>query len=175
MGYRSYETALDARRAALVLEIARVEAQLAPLAPLSERLLWLERERDEIDAHFERRVIAPRRWPVALAAVVSSLVVVMGVVLFGWMPVFYRSCRGPSRESQTRSDALELRSAVLLFLGQESGASCPTVDDLDRSGLLDSGRTTDGWGRPYRIVCEGYDIRVLSAGPDGLFGTDDVE
>jgi general secretion pathway protein G len=70
-------------------------------------------------------------------------------------------------ESQTRADAQEVRSAVLLYMGQEAGADCPTMAELQEAGVLDSGRrTTDAWDRPFLVECNGDDITVISTGPD---------
>lgn len=74
----------------------------------------------------------------------------------------------------TRSDAQAIRSSVLLYLGTEPGATCPTMADLLRTHILDGSRkTTDEWHRPFRIACTGDDIRVISDGPDRVPGTRD--
>jgi general secretion pathway protein G len=79
-----------------------------------------------------------------------------------------------ARVTQSRSDALEVRSAVLLFMGQEPGADCPTMDELQEAGVLDSSRrTNDAWDNPFIVECEGDDIAVISNGPDGQSGTED--
>ncbi len=79
-----------------------------------------------------------------------------------------------ARVTQSRSDALEVRSAVLLFMGQEAGADCPTMDELVESGVIDhSRRTTDAWDHPFVVECDGDDIVVMSNGPDGQSGTED--
>ena len=79
-----------------------------------------------------------------------------------------------ARVTQSRSDALEVRSAVLLFMGQEPGADCPTMDELMEAGVLDSSRrTNDAWDNPFIVECEGDDIIVMSNGPDGQGGTED--
>jgi general secretion pathway protein G len=79
-----------------------------------------------------------------------------------------------ARVTQSRSDALEVRSAVLLYMGQEAGADCPTMDELVQAGVLDhSRRTNDAWDNPFIVECEGEDIAVISNGPDGQSGTED--
>lgn len=81
---------------------------------------------------------------------------------------------GRSFETQTRADAQEVRSAVLLYVGQEAGASCPTMDELEEAGVLDRGRRTeDGWGEDFAVSCAGDDVVVVSSGPDRTFGTED--
>jgi general secretion pathway protein G len=79
-----------------------------------------------------------------------------------------------ARINQTRSDGQAVRSAVLLYLGQEPGADCPSMDELVESGTIDhSRRTTDAWDNAFSIECDGDDIIVRSNGPDGQPGTED--
>lgn len=79
-----------------------------------------------------------------------------------------------ARETQTRADAQEVRSAVLLYMGQEPGEDCPTMEELNEAGVLDSGRrTTDAWDNPFIVECDGDDIIVMSNGPDGQSGNED--
>lgn len=79
-----------------------------------------------------------------------------------------------ARENQTRSDAAQVQSAAVLYLGQDPGADCPTVEDLVEAGVLDrTRRTTDAWGNAFSIECEGDDVYVVSAGADGQMGTED--
>ena len=79
-----------------------------------------------------------------------------------------------AREDATRSDAQQVQSAAVLYLGQEPGAECPTVADLTEAGVLDrTRRTTDAWDHEFVIECEGDDIYVMSAGADGQMGTED--
>jgi general secretion pathway protein G len=49
---------------------------------------------------------------------------------------------------------------------------CPTIDTLKKSREL-TGNTADAWGKPYRITCEGEELRVASNGPDGVEGNAD--
>jgi hypothetical protein len=107
------------------------------------------------------------------AAVAVPLVVAL--VFFVVLPErqqAYAHARG-----RMRSDAEHLRSSVLLFMGQEPGAKCATLEDLRRGRVLDpADRITDAWDQPYRITCDGDDILVVSDGPDGLPGTaDDID
>ncbi len=79
-----------------------------------------------------------------------------------------------ARVTQTRSDAQQVQSAAVLYLGQEPGAECPSAADLVEAGVIDrTRRTTDAWDHEFVIECEGDDIYVLSPGPDGQMGTED--
>jgi hypothetical protein len=107
---------------------------------------------------------------VIVAAVGASVLVVGGAVAVALLP----RTGGPSHVAQSRSDALEVRTAVLLYMGQEAGAKCPTMDELHEAGVLDSSRrTTDAWDNPFVVECDGDDIVVISNGPDERPGTAD--
>lgn len=72
------------------------------------------------------------------------------------------------------SDAQSLRSAVILYMGDNAGSGCPTVTDLVQGKYVDSQkRTTDPWGHAFTIDCSGGDVTVVSPGPDGQPGTQD--
>jgi hypothetical protein len=53
---------------------------------------------------------------------------------------------------------------------------CPaTKDDLVANGYLSAHDLVDPWGRSIAYWCTDEDKRVISAGPDGAFGTfDDI-
>ena len=85
-----------------------------------------------------------------------------------------RASRHAYARERMHRDARGVRSAVLLYLGQEPGKSCATIRDLELSGVLAGWqRTIDAWDRPFRIECDGDDIIVRSNGPDGNPGTED--
>lgn len=78
-----------------------------------------------------------------------------------------------ARVKSTKSDAQAVRAAVSLWVSDNPG-KCPAVTDLMNDGVLDkSKRTTDAWDHDFSIVCEGDDVVVTSAGPDGQMGTED--
>ena len=78
-----------------------------------------------------------------------------------------------ARIKTTKTDAQALRSAVMLYVA-DNPKGCPTVEDLVRERYLDgSRRTTDAWDTPYQISCEDSDIKVVSAGKDLEFNTED--
>lgn len=79
-----------------------------------------------------------------------------------------------AREKSTETDAESLKSAVVMYLADNAGADCPTVEDLVEGAYIDRGkRTTDAWDNEFLIECDGDDIAVMSAGPDGELGTED--
>jgi general secretion pathway protein G len=79
-----------------------------------------------------------------------------------------------AKEESTRSDAQAVRSAITLFLAENSSGGCPSVDDLVEGGYLDaSRRTTDGWDQPFKIECDGAQFSIISGGADTQIGTED--
>ena len=79
-----------------------------------------------------------------------------------------------ARKKQTASDAQAVYSAVQMYVTENPGGECPSTDDLVSGGFLDrSKRLTDAWDRPFQITCEGDNIVVASAGPDGNAGSED--
>ena len=78
-----------------------------------------------------------------------------------------------ARIDSTRTDAQSVRSAAVMFVSENAG-ECPSVDDLTEGGYLDSSRrTADAWDNGFVIDCEGDDVIVTSAGPDGEMGNED--
>jgi len=80
---------------------------------------------------------------------------------------------GKARIKTTKTDAQALRSAIMLYVA-DNPRECPTVEDLVSQKYLDaSKRTTDAWDTEFQISCESGEIKVLSAGPDLEFNTED--
>lgn len=75
---------------------------------------------------------------------------------------------------QAKSDIGAIRTAVQLFLAENS-TKCPSVEDLQSESYLDKGkRSKDPWDRDFVISCPtGEDPDVFSTGPDGQEGSED--
>ncbi|MFT3921146.1 MAG: type II secretion system protein GspG [Myxococcales bacterium] len=74
---------------------------------------------------------------------------------------------------QAESGVETVRTAVQLYIATNN-AECATMDQLIEDKAIDKSKaTTDPWDHAYRIECEGTDITVISAGPDGEFDTED--
>lgn len=79
-----------------------------------------------------------------------------------------------ARIDSTRTDAQAIRSAVIMFLGENPGGGCPSMEDLLEGGYIDrSKRSTDAWDNDFNLECSGDEVIVISAGPDGQMGTED--
>lgn len=104
---------------------------------------------------------------VEIMIVMAIIALVAAGVGFALIPQFNRA-----KIKQTNADIQTVRSAAILWLSDNSG--CPTTQDLVDNRFLDKdARTVDAWGNAFQIECDGEDIGVASAGPDGEMGTED--
>ena len=127
-----------------------------------------------IETKIARSARRRRRRREGMTLVEIMIVVIIMALIATAVGVAVLPALSRARINQTRSDAQAVRSAVLLYLGQEAGASCPTMDELIEAGTIDRARrTTDAWDHPFIIECDGEDILVRSNGPDGQPGTED--
>lgn len=100
-----------------------------------------------------------------VVVIIGMIATAVGVAVF---PAFKKS-----QIKQAKTDTKSIQSAVELYF-VNGGKDCPNVDGLVQSGELKKGtNTTDPWGQPYSIACEGENVTVTSPGPDGQSGTQD--
>ena len=122
----------------------------------------------------ERHARRARRRRQGMTLVEIMIVVIIMALIATAVGVAVLPQLNRARVRQTQADAQAVRSAVLLFLGSEPGADCPTMEELMESGTIDHARrTTDAWDHPFLVECDGDDILVRSNGPDGQPGTED--
>ncbi|MCU0673864.1 MAG: type II secretion system protein GspG [Myxococcota bacterium] len=78
-----------------------------------------------------------------------------------------------AKAKRARTDASSLSAAALRF--RLDHARCPTsTDELVEAGYLQRhGRSADPWDGDFVHECEADDVIAVSAGPDGVFGTED--
>jgi general secretion pathway protein G len=78
-----------------------------------------------------------------------------------------------AKVQDTQAGVEAVRSAVSLYIATNN-AECATMDQLIEDKVIDKSKsTTDSWDHPFRIECDGTEINVTSAGPDGQFDTED--
>ena len=78
-----------------------------------------------------------------------------------------------SAESSSHSDANQIQIAAQGYRGQHS-EGCPTLSLLEEEHFLDrAAREDDAWGNRFRVHCDGDQVSVSSAGPDGKANTSD--
>ena len=83
----------------------------------------------------------------------------------------------PDRRAQTEKEMLQLAQAMEQFR-ETTGAYPQDPTQLaarqgDGSAYASEDLLTDEWGRPYHLEPVPLGIRIISAGEDGEFGTDD--
>jgi hypothetical protein len=78
-----------------------------------------------------------------------------------------------AQRALTKVLAIALRASAAVWL--VSHENCPSADDLITSAhpTATHASPTDAWEVPFRITCRDGDAEVRSAGPDGVFSTDD--
>jgi len=104
---------------------------------------------------------------------IMIVIIIMAMIATGVgmaiLPGFERA-----KIKQAKSDVAAMRSAVQLYLAENSG-KCPTIEDLKNERYVDkSKKTIDPWDQEFIIRCpEGDDPEVISTGPDKQEGTED--
>jgi general secretion pathway protein G len=74
---------------------------------------------------------------------------------------------------ETEAAVETVRTAVQMYMATNN-AECATVDQLVEDKVLDKSKArTDAWDHDFRIECDGTEVGVISAGPDGQFDTED--
>jgi general secretion pathway protein G len=74
---------------------------------------------------------------------------------------------------QAESAVATVRSAVQLYMATNN-AECATMEQLIQDKAIDKATATkDSWDHDFKIECDGTEVTVASAGPDGEFETED--
>jgi general secretion pathway protein G len=78
-----------------------------------------------------------------------------------------------AKVSDTEAAVESVRTAVSLYIATNN-AECATMDQLIEDKVIDKNKArTDAWDHEFRIDCDGTEITVVSAGPDGQFDSED--
>jgi general secretion pathway protein G len=103
---------------------------------------------------------------------IMIVVVIMALVATGvGVAVIPSLEKAKIRSAETAVNTV--RSAVQLYIATNN-ADCPTMDQLLEDKVIDKATATkDPWDHDFKIECDGTDINVHSAGPDGEFETED--
>lgn len=106
---------------------------------------------------------------VEVLIVVAIMAVIAGGATLLVFPAFKKA-----KVEAAKVGAEAVRQAAELYLNTDAeGGACPLVKDLIASKKLDAKKTDDPWGTPYRITCEGDEVRVHSNGRDAKENTPD--
>lgn len=142
--------------------------QLDP-ATRARRVAALLEERRALSVHLRRlrRVVWSRwawvsiKWWVGIAGAMCCCVTLLLCTTHSGCP------------EDPRLHAMTISGAAQIYIADNPDGDCPTMDDLLDGYINASTRTADAWDNDLVIECEGNDIRVTSAGPDGRLGTED--
>lgn len=108
-----------------------------------------------------------------IAAALAVLVLGAGASCVWWL-----GSLGAARDGQesSRADAAQIQTAAKAFRTQHADG-CPTLSSLQEEEFLSrNARTDDAWGNRFRVRCEGSELSVNSAGPDGKANNaDDIQ
>jgi general secretion pathway protein G len=107
-----------------------------------------------------------------LTLIEIMIVVAIMAMIGGGVTFAFRQQR-KAQVSTTKTNANTLRQVAQQYYNEHRDA-CPTPQSLISAGELDTrSKTTDEWGKPFVIVCNGEELDVTSSGPDGQAGTAD--
>ena len=80
---------------------------------------------------------------------------------------------GRDAEVSSRAAAAVIQDAAKSFRAQHT-EGCPTLSSLEEDRFLArNAREDDAWGNRFRVLCEGDELKVTAAGPDGKPNTKD--
>lgn len=99
---------------------------------------------------------------------VALLAVVGGAAAFVMGP------RHTADETRSAVQSAERIRRAVLDWRTANGSGCPTLSQLEYdSALSNDTAAADPWGERFRVVCDGSQVTVRSAGRDGKPGTGD--
>lgn len=112
-----------------------------------------------------QRLVRGSRWMIVLFLLIGALVLVFSHTWGNF---------SQSRRQQAKTDLRTVLPVAEKWRVDHGASECPTLERLVNEKEISAGtKLTDPWDRRYEIWCEGEQLRVASAGPDGRFGTRD--
>ncbi|MDB4977510.1 MAG: ral secretion pathway protein [Myxococcaceae bacterium] len=103
---------------------------------------------------------------------IMIVVVIMALVATGVGIAVLPSLQ-KAKVQQTETAVQTVKSAVTMYIATNN-TECATMEQLIEDKAIDkSTATRDPWDHEFQIDCDGTDIKVKSAGPDGEFETAD--
>lgn len=115
-----------------------------------------------------RRALARGVTLVEILIVLAIIAMIAGGVAVVAVPKLEQA-----RVDTTRTNLRTLLPAAEMYRSNFAG-ECPTVQLLQQKKEISStSETKDPWGKPYKIICDEDDTRVVSFGKDGKENTAD--
>jgi general secretion pathway protein G len=122
--------------------------------------------------HIRARTRRPRRRREAMTLIEIMIVMVIMALVATAAGFAVTAALDRARKRQARTDATTVQQAAVAYQLEIGG--CPTMDDLVREEILSAqSATTDPWGQPFHIECDGREPTATSPGPDETLGTED--
>jgi hypothetical protein len=123
--------------------------------------------------HQRRRMIARVRATMQLLVLACAVLGGIGVY------IAFRTAPPHDASNRPQRTAVQLAQAIEMYRTLMRGRCPPDLDALKATDIVSRVRD-DPWGRAYRFECPHSDHlaggRVVSAGPDGIFGSpDDID
>jgi general secretion pathway protein G len=120
-----------------------------------------------------RRSLRARRAREGMTLIEIMIVVVIMALVATGVGIAVIPQLQKAKIKDTQAGVQTVRSAVTLYIATNN-AECATMDQLLQDKAIDKTKSTkDAWDHDFRIECDGVDINVTSAGPDGEFETQD--
>jgi general secretion pathway protein G len=143
------------------------------VAPLSELSLAVGQSFGEtVDVAARRRSLRAARRAGMTLIEIMIVVVIMALVATG-VGIAVLPQLEKAKIRQAEAAVATVRGAVEIYRGTNN-AECATMSELlEDKTISKSTATTDPWDHDFQIECDGTEIMVRSAGPDGEFDTAD--
>jgi general secretion pathway protein G len=102
---------------------------------------------------------------------VMIVIVIMGVIAGVGVGVLWpRLKEGRVKAAVISAGRLKTNAE---YFKETGGSDCPTIQELLNAKKIKAEEAEDPWGQPYKIVCDGGDLKVISPGPDKKESTPD--
>jgi general secretion pathway protein G len=105
------------------------------------------------------------------------VVCILGILYAGAKLVFTGQDQ-EARITTTRASINTIEQAIQIFAMGHNGKLPDSLEELtqgtdDKPGPLKESALADSWGTPFQYTKQGKKVKLVSAGPDGDFGTED--
>ena len=105
---------------------------------------------------------------------VLIVVAIMAVISTGAVFIAFPEYRKAQiKTAVVGANAIKSAAEVYINLDMGSAEACPTIQDLVNSKKIDSKKSDDPWGSPFKIHCGEGEVNVTSNGRDKRENTPD--
>ena len=120
-------------------------------------------------SHRRRRGAVRGLTLVEMMVVIALIGVLTAAIAIGVLQAQKRASIGAAKTACNT-----VRDATIQWRAIHPGEDCPTVDQLKKEKILDTGfNVKDPWNSTYKLSCDADEITCTSPGPDRKEGTED--